>query len=378
MSGPKSEILLIGSVPPPYHGSNVYFENLLNSRVREEFAVVHLDTSDHRSLDNIERVDLVNVWLGVKNVVTLLWLLLTRRFALVYVPIAPSFPAFLRDGLFLILSAALSHAPIVVHLHRQGFRGEFYDTLGRVGRWFVRWALRRVKRAIVLGERLKQAFDGLLPQDAVVAVPNGIVDPVGGVIERVAAKEEVVFGYLGNLFRTKGIMELLQAFARVSRKYPEVRLEVAGGWWKKDADLKLEVERFLTAERLKGKVRFWGIVRGKEKDVFLRTLDVLVFPSYDEGFPLVLLEAMCYSLPVISSRGVGAIPEIVVDKETGMLVNPRNIAELEAAMVWMVEHPQQRERMGRAARRRFEEEYTLERNVERMIRVFHHVIAAHK
>ncbi len=369
----KKRVLLIGSVPPPYHGSNIYFENLLRSRVQEVFEVTHLDTSDHRSLDNIERVDLVNVWLGVRNVVELLWLLLTRRFDLIYVPIAPSFPAFLRDGLFLLLTRWFSGAPRVVHLHRQGFRREFYDRVGKVGRWFIRSALKGTARAIVLGKRLRRAFDGLVPEERVVVVPNGIVPPIDQPPRRDPEKP-VVFGYLGNLFRTKGVMELLRAFAVVHRRYPEVRLQIAGGWWKKDASLKQEVDRFLQVHWLKGVVDLWGVVQGDRKDTFFRSIDVLVFVTQDEGFGLVLLEAMAYAVPVISSRGVGSIPEIVQHSSTGILVDPHNIDEIASAMEWMIEHPQERIAMGMAGRRRFEEEYTMDRNVERMIRLFREVI----
>ncbi len=335
--------------------------------------MTHLDTSDHRSLDNIERVDLVNVWLGVRNVVELLWLLLTRRFDLIYVPIAPSFPAFLRDGLFLLLARWFSKAPRVVHLHRQGFRREFYDRVGKFGRWFIRSALKGTARAIVLGERLRKAFDGLVPEEQVVVVPNGIVPPIDRPPQRDPEKP-VVLGYLGNLFRTKGVMELLRAFAVVHRRYPEVRLQIAGGWWKKDASLKQEVEQFIASQQLGRSVQLWGVVEGDRKDQFLKEMDVLVFVSQNEGFPLVLLEAMGYALPVIASRDVGSIPEVVQDRRTGILVDPHNIDEIAAAMEWMIEHPQERIAMGMAGRRRFEEEYTMDRNVERMIRLFREVI----
>ncbi len=368
----KKRVLLIGSVPPPHHGSNIYFENLLRSRVQEVFEVTHLDTSDHRSLDNIERVDLVNVWLGVKNVVELLWLLLTRRFDLIYVPIAPSFPAFLRDGLFLLLARWFSKAPRVVHLHRQGFRREFYDRAGKIGQWFIRSALKGTARAIVLGERLRRAFDGLVPEERVVVVPNGIVPPIDQPPQRNPEKP-VVFGYLGNLFRTKGVMELLRAFAVVRRRYPEVRLQIAGGW--PDQSLREEVWNFIRDSNLEQSVQIYGIVTGKEKRKFFYDMDVFVFPTYyREGFPLVILEAMAYGCPVISSKDEGTIPEVVVHRKTGILVDPHNIDEIAAAMEWIIEHPQERIAMGMAGRRRFEEEYTMDRNVERMIRLFREVI----
>ena len=67
----KNKIVLIGSIPPPFHGSSIYFNNLLNSKIRDEFEISHLDISDHRDLDNLSKLDLTNVRLALKNILSL-------------------------------------------------------------------------------------------------------------------------------------------------------------------------------------------------------------------------------------------------------------------------------------------------------------------
>ena len=62
----KKKVLLIGSIPPPVHGSNVYFNSLLNSKIRDEFEIAHLDISDHRDLSNLSKLDFTNVTLAFK------------------------------------------------------------------------------------------------------------------------------------------------------------------------------------------------------------------------------------------------------------------------------------------------------------------------
>src|SRR5436305_295717 len=99
-----SKVLMVGAAPPPYHGSIVLFWSLMNSPLREQFQLVHLDISDHRDLENIGRFDLENVRLGVRHALACHRTLRGVRPDLVYVPIAMNPLAFLRDSLFLHLA----------------------------------------------------------------------------------------------------------------------------------------------------------------------------------------------------------------------------------------------------------------------------------
>src|SRR5260370_31043528 len=95
--------LMIGAAPPPYHGSIMMFWTLMTSSLRDHFRLLHLDISDHRSLENIGRLDVENVRLGVRPALECYRILKRERPEIVYVPVAWNPLAFFRDSLFLLL-----------------------------------------------------------------------------------------------------------------------------------------------------------------------------------------------------------------------------------------------------------------------------------
>ncbi len=169
----KKKIILVGSIPPPYHGSGIYFQNLLNSKIKDEFDVIHLDISDHRNLDNLSRLDFTNAYLAVKNIFELIAKLRKHKPDLVYIPVASNFLPYLRDGKFILSASMFSKAKIVIHLHEgKYFREEFFNNSNLLVKYFIKKTLSKVDTAIVLGEKLKYVFEGFVAD--VKVCPNGI------------------------------------------------------------------------------------------------------------------------------------------------------------------------------------------------------------
>src|SRR5882762_10156183 len=98
-TGRAETVLIVGPTPPPAHGISVLTELLLQSGLKESFEVVHLDTSDRRTLDNVGRFEIRNVALALYHGARFLWLLLWKRPALVYIPVSESPLGFVRDSL---------------------------------------------------------------------------------------------------------------------------------------------------------------------------------------------------------------------------------------------------------------------------------------
>ena len=367
----KYKIIIIGSTPPPHHGSNIYSQNLLNSKIKEEFEVFHLDTSDHRNLDNLSKLDFINVYLAVKNIAELVWILIKIRPELVYIPPAASFLPYFRDGLFILSASFFSHAKIVIHMHRGNFfRGEFYEKSNSLVRFFIRWTLNKVDIAIVLGKSLESIFYGLVKY--IVVVPNGTdFDPFNNrKYVTKPEKKEIIASYLGNLFEKKGVLDLLQAAKIVLDKHKNVKFRFAGPWTRQESRTKSRVFSFMYENNLLSKVEFIGTVLNKDKEKFLLDTDIFVFPSWFEGLPQVILEAMAAGCPVISTKDVGAIPEVVVDGVSGILVEKQNPKQIADAIIKLIKDPGLRKKMGEASRKRFKRYYTMDQNINMMIKVF--------
>jgi glycosyltransferase involved in cell wall biosynthesis len=175
--------------------------------------------------------------------------------------------------------------------------------------------------------------------------------------------------FLGWLERDKGIFELLEACRRLAdnRRFT---LDVAG-----EGNAYAEASAFVARHGLNERVRFRGWLRGPQVHEALAEADVLVLPSWAEGLPNALVEAMAAGLPVVAT-GVGAIPELIADRRSGMLVEPRNTESLARALGETIDDRELRESMARAAYGIAARDFGIEEAVGRLIREIDSAVAA--
>jgi glycosyltransferase involved in cell wall biosynthesis len=339
---------------------------LLDSTLRERFDLLHLDTTDRRGVDNIGRLDVGNVRLAVQHGARFVGMLTRHHIDFVYAPIAGNTLGLLRDALF-IGPAALRRTPFVLHFHGSGY-DSFVAAAAAPLRALVRLLLPRAQCAIVVGTALRPMLDGLVPQDRVVAVPNGVADLTGGDrLDTGEVRTRILF--LGNLFPAKGYTALLTAAQRLLQEGEDIDVTFAGGVFDPATH-----RRALAAVQHPDRIRFLGPVGVDQKRALLRSTHVLALPSENEAHPLVILEAMAAGMAVVSTR-CAAIPETVVHEETGLLVEPGDVEQLTAALRRLARDATLRQRFGRAGRDRYVSTYTIEQWVGRMSDVFERVAA---
>lgn len=176
------------------------------------------------------------------------------------------------------------------------------------------------------------------------------------------ASDVLLLGMVCRIVEQKGIIYALQAFNRLQDRFPEARLVIAGDGELTGA-LKASSRELGIAERV-----HWLGWRTDAADL-IGAFDILLLPSLWEGFGLVLLEAMSRRVPVIASR-VSAIPEVVVDGETGILVEARDAPALADAMGRLLEDRALRQHMGLLGAARLEEQFSIERTVSGTLEVY--------
>ena len=132
------------------------------------------------------------------------------------------------------------------------------------------------------------------------------------------------FLYLSNLYKSKGVHTLLKALEILNNQFKDFRCSIVGG----EGDISAqELNNLIKGMSLEKEVIYLGKRFGEEKTQVYKSADVFVFPTHYETFGLVNVEAMMYGLPVISTRE-GAIEDIVVDGETGLLVKRKDYNDL--------------------------------------------------
>jgi len=360
----RGRLLIVGALPPPMNGMTVMTAALLGGGLEDQFDVVHLDTSDHRTVSNIGRFEATNVVLALRHAVKFAALLRRHQPDLVHLSLSQGPPGFLRDATFL-MAARVTRTPVMVHAHGADFGG-FYRRSPSGLRPFMRAALAPVEDIVVLTESQERQFDGWAPASARVSViPNGVVDEWRDGTPPRSGRVGATVLYLGTLMPQKGFLDVLEAVPHVLARVPGTRFIFAGEPVWERATVQV-VKAHLAHPSVWRSVRFVGAVGPGQRHELLEEADLLVFPPrWQEGQGLVAIEAMSAALPLVVTAS-GGLAETVRNGVEGLAVprcNPNAIAD---GVVRLLGDPDLRARLGAAGRARFEAEYTIEKWQARM------------
>jgi glycosyltransferase involved in cell wall biosynthesis len=177
---------------------------------------------------------------------------------------------------------------------------------------------------------------------------------------REATGEPFTILCVGRLTPAKGQRILLDAALRLAQAGRDFRLVMVGSG--PDAD---DLQAAAHESGLNGKVTFTGALNQDEVSHWYAQADAFALPSFAEGIPVVLMEAMASGVPCVTTRITG-IPELIRDGQDGLLVTPSDSDELATALARLMDNPELRERFAAAGRARVRDQYDLERNVTRL------------
>jgi glycosyltransferase involved in cell wall biosynthesis len=207
----------------------------------------------------------------------------------------------------------------------------------------------------------------------IIYVPNGI--PPLSIPEHPSIREELVIaadapviGAVAILREQKAVDVLVRASAIVRDRFPTVQVLIAG-----HGDRRQDLERLRAELGLERTVRFLG--PRSDVPALLATFDVAALSSDYEGAPLVVMEYMAAGLPIVATR-VGGVPDLIEDGRSGVLVDRRSPEQLAAALISLLEDPQAARRLGAAARRRQQAEFTIEAAAGRLGSLYERLYAA--
>ena len=211
----------------------------------------------------------------------------------------------------------------------------------------------KVSRYIVFNEFCRNKFiQGGLPADLLTVKPNFIDAPLPLELPR----HGILF--VGRLSIEKGI----ESLAKAADLLPDPQLRVVG-----------QGSMELVLERIHGVTKLGQLSSSDVLAEMSKTIAVVVPSIWYETFGMVVIEAYASGTPVIASR-IGALADIVIDGETGLLFDPGNAQDLADKMAWALNHPEQMAIMGQKARAVYEEKYTSAQNYSQLINIYKSVI----
>lgn len=249
---------------------------------------------------------------------------------------------------FFAATARRFGVPSILHLHGSEMK-TFYGSLSSARQGAVKRSLEHAARVVVLSESWRDFASEIAPQAHVVVIPNYVTLP----IERLRTPDTTEFNvlFLGLLGHRKGIYDLLDCWPSVLQTVPGARLLVGGNGEVEMAKLRV------AALGVSNSVDILGWVDGVQKLELLRLADAFVLPSYNEGLPMSVLEAMSWGKPVVATK-VGGIPELITNELDGLLINAGDKMALTDALVKLGSDYRLRRTLGEAGRKQIEENFS--------------------
>lgn len=231
----------------------------------------------------------------------------------------------------------------------------------RMQKWMLH-AASHAKKIVCVSNSEHSSILDVAPElkDKLTIVHNGVFRPSNVAPVK---KTGVVIGTNARLVPSKGIEELMRAFAGISKKHKPVALWIVGGL----SENKDKYTQLADKLSIKEQVTLLGYVPNPNN--YVASMDIFVHASYHEAFSLAIIEACMLGRPIIATD-TGGTPEII-NKDTGILVRPKNTDDIEKALTKLLENPKLREKLGKNAQARAEKDFDFQTIVEdRLIPIY--------
>ena len=353
MNKTKKNILFMLHLPPPVHGSSLVGEfvkesNLINGSYEGRYINLMLSRQVHESgktnLKKLFRFSLI--WFH------LLGKLIHRKPNLCYYALTTTGSGFRKDVLLISL-LRLFRVKTVYHIHNKGVITAKKKKINDLLYSFVF----KNCNVIILSQHLYYDIETYVPISKVYICPNGIKDfqPKTSFLTLPDHSSFRIL-FLSNLIEEKGVYVLIDACSILNKKGYKFQCDFVGG--EGDVIAKQLID-YVKEKDLTHHVKYLGKRYGKLKDMAFEQADVFVLPSRYDCFPLVVLEAMQHSLPVITAREAG-MQDMIDDGNNGFLIYPFNDAKALAEKIeYFIINPTQARQMGMNGRLKYEHNYTL-------------------
>ncbi len=346
--------MFIVPTPPPYAGPEILYQAILKSPLTEEFEIFHLRCNIHRTNAQRGTITVFSV-LKYLGLLGQMFLILTiRRPYCVYTILNQNFSGFMRDSLLVIISK-IFRRKVILHFHGSNFE-YFYKTRGTLFKKYILFILNLSDKVILQAQRVKERFKKFVPEKKLCLIYNAVPEHFIGAQRGPKGQGEkrgIHVLFLNHLSVAKGFLDLLEAAKRILGEREDIHFIIAGDIINKEKnilfsengqqiifkDIPDAIETLRQNKNSNGNIRFLGEVSEiNEKLRLFRSADIFVLPSYSEGCPMSVLEAMAVGLPLVVTP-VGALVDIIKERENGVFVAIGQPEDLKNKIVALADNP---------------------------------------
>lgn len=349
----KPKVLLFVKIPPPITGANLMNQYVCESELLvNEFDFFQIGISYKSRIEDVRVLSPSKLIVIIKVYAKLLKSLIYFQPRIVYFQLSPLGIAFYRDCFYITL-IKLFQKRIVFHLHGKGIKSAISNS--NFNKYIYKWIFNK-NFVICLSESLfDDISDVYLNKPFIVNNGIPIIENESLPIKKKTNSLRILF--LSNLIFSKGIFIFLDSISIIINKF---KINIIATIVGEEAELKAsELEIEIAKRNLHHCVNYVGPKFGKEKNEIIKNTDLLIYPTLNDAWGLVILEAMQLGIPVIASNE-GAIPEIIDDGHTGYLVDRNRPDQIAEKVKFLTENPYLIKMMSQASREKFLKKYTIQ------------------
>lgn len=268
--------------------------------------------------------------------------------------------SFDRKALF-VKKAHKAGKKIIIHEHGAEFKEYFYDQIDEKKRRYIKDIFAMADKVIALSEEWADFFGkNVCDPEKIEVFHNGVLLPE--YIKEDYSSSGVLM--LGRLGQRKGTYDLLKAAPEVVKAVPDAVFYLGG-----DGEVE-QCKKIVADSGMDQHVKFLGWVRDSDRDKYLEQCSVFILPSYNEGMPMSVLEAMSYGLATVSTD-VGGIPQVIDQNVCGIMVKPGDVRAITATLIDLLTDEEKKSRLGKAGRDRIADSFNLSKQTDRLIKLYH-------
>ncbi|MFP7171622.1 glycosyltransferase family 4 protein [Terribacillus halophilus] len=307
---------MVGSSPNVKGGITTVINHFRNNKFSNDVKITFLSTY-------VESTKIKMMSYYIFSLFKLIFLLLFKNIDVVHIHMSER-GSFVRKYFIFTLSKTFNKK-IIIHMHGAEFH-EFYVSSSKFLKKCIVKLLKDSDIVIALGNQWKKRILDIEPDTNIKVLKNAVDIPM---LPKKVKVNTIHVLFLAVLIKRKGIVDLVHAASKlVGNLYDKYNIVFdIGGSGAEEMEVKELVNKLGLSENFK----FHGWIGNAKKKELLSKADIFVLPSYNEGLPMSILEAMSYGLPIISTN-VGSIDEAVISGENGYLISPGNIEELSKAI----------------------------------------------
>lgn len=272
--------------------------------------------------------------------------------------------SFYRKLPFIVIGK-IFNKPVINHIHGADF-DRFYVNASLKKRRIIEYTYNSCFRIVALSNEWRDKIKQIVDDNKIVVIENYSILNLEAIRERKTKNNTHNVLFLGFICKRKGCYDIPSVVEKVTEEIPDVKFVLAGSG-------DVNQIQAITPDNLKNNIIYPGWVKGKEKDKLLREADLFFLPSYNEGMPMSILDAMGYGLPVVSTT-VGGIAKIVHDGVNGYLCKPGEIMSQAEAILQILKDDQLLKRLGDNSVSIVKNGYSLQAHISSLEKMYRSVI----